>query len=104
MPQITQEEYIRRALKFLEAHKDSYTEREYEYIKRNIRWGVDRPFISDLMRQVCDEVGKTDIYTVTDDNVKSNVISLRIVTTFCDKISAFSLFIYLKYELTLLII
>ena len=61
MPKISQEEYIRRALKFLEAHKDSYTEREYDYIKRNISWGIDKPFISDLMRQVCDEIGKTDL-------------------------------------------
>lgn len=63
MPQISKEEYIRRALKFVEAHKSSYTERELEYIKKNCEWGIDRPFVSDLLRQIYDEAGKTDIDT-----------------------------------------
>ena len=61
MPEITKEEYIRRALKFVEAHKASYTERELDYIKKNCEWGMDRPFVSDLLRQVYDEAGMTDI-------------------------------------------
>lgn len=61
MPQITKEEYIRRALKFVEAHKDSYTQREQDYIRRNCEWGIDRLFVSDLLRQVYDEAGITDI-------------------------------------------
>ena len=61
MPKITKEEYIRRALKFVEAHKDSYTERELDYIKRNCEWGMDKPFATDLLRQIYDEVGITDI-------------------------------------------
>ena len=60
MPKITKEEYARRALKFIEAHKENYTQREYEYIRGNIAWGMDKLFVSDLLRQVYDEIGMTD--------------------------------------------
>lgn len=72
MPQITNEEYIRRALKFLEAHKDSYMNREYDYIQRNIRWGVERPYTSDLLRQLYDEAGIEE----EDKNMYEGFISL----------------------------
>lgn len=61
MPEITKEEYARRALKFIEEHKNYYTEREFEYIKNNFIWGMDEPFVSDVLRQIYDEVGIKDI-------------------------------------------
>lgn len=63
MPQIPKEEYMRRALKFIEAHKDSYTPREINYITGSFYWGMNNPFASDLLRQIYDEVG------ITDENV-----------------------------------
>lgn len=60
MPKITEEEYMRRALKFIGAHKDSYTTRERDYITSNFHWGMKKPFTTDLLRQIYDEVGITD--------------------------------------------
>lgn len=61
MPKITKEEYIRRALKFVEAHKENYTDRELDYIYRYCAEAIDKPFVSDVLRQLYDEVGITDL-------------------------------------------
>lgn len=60
MPQITKEEYLRRAVKFVEAHKDSYTPRELRTLLINTEGGINNPFAWDIIRQVLDEVGYTD--------------------------------------------
>lgn len=60
MPQITKEEYLRRALSFVEAHKDSYTPRERDYIAKNFLWSLDKPYSSDVLRQLYDELGAKD--------------------------------------------
>jgi hypothetical protein len=60
MPKITKEEYLRRALSFVEAHKDSYTQRERDYITKNFLWSYNKPYASDIIRQIYDEVGICD--------------------------------------------
>lgn len=57
MPLIPKEEYERRVQKFVEAHKENYTRREQDFIKNNAAWGIDRPFASDILRQIYDELG-----------------------------------------------
>lgn len=60
MPKMSKEEYERRVQKFVDAHKDSYTPREQAFIKNNAAWGVDKPFASDILRQIYDELGILD--------------------------------------------
>lgn len=57
MPKMPKEEYIRRVNKFLEAHRTSYTPREAEFIIHNATWGYEKDYVSDIMRQIYDEVG-----------------------------------------------
>lgn len=60
MQNIKEEEYKRRVNDFLEAHKDEYTTREYNYIKKNAAWGLQAKngfHITDILRQVYAEVG-----------------------------------------------
>lgn len=61
MPKITNEEYVKRALKFVEEHKDSYTPKELEFIYHNINRGLDYANTSDVLRQLYDEAGLHDI-------------------------------------------
>ena len=72
MPQITKKEYIQRAMNFVEAHKEFYTEREYNCLMRNIAWGMDNPFSWDIIRQVLEEVG----YHENNPNIYDGFLSI----------------------------
>ena len=61
MPQISKEEYVRRILKFVEEHKDSYTPQELEYVYKNISNGLNYANHYDVLRQLYDEAGMNDI-------------------------------------------
>lgn len=60
MPTITKEEYARRVIEFIEAHKEDYTDREIDFIKRHASWGLDKPYVADILRQIYNEVGAMD--------------------------------------------
>lgn len=58
MPNISKNEYIQRVRNFVEAHKSSYTDLEYNYLISSARWALDKPFLmDDIIRQVFEEVG-----------------------------------------------
>ena len=60
MPTITKEEYARRVIEFIEAHKEDYTDREIDFIKRHASWGLGKPYVADILRQIYNEVGAMD--------------------------------------------
>lgn len=62
MPQITDEECIQRVSEFLDAHLESYTDREIAYIRRNylsLRRNPYGRYTGDVLRQIYDEL---DLY------------------------------------------
>lgn len=75
MPKLPEKEYRRRIEEFLEAHKDAYTEREYDFIKRSADWGLHARngfYITDIVRQVYAEVGLLS----EEQNIYNGFISL----------------------------
>lgn len=60
MQDLTIDEYKRRVNDFLDAHVDQYTEREINYIRRNIFHPMTKEYIyysADILRQIYDELG-----------------------------------------------
>ena len=57
---ITKEEYVQRALDFVEAHKDSYSPEEYEYIIKSINLEIGNAHAYNLLRQIYDKIGIHD--------------------------------------------
>lgn len=75
MTKLPKLEYKRRIEEFLKAHKDAYTEREYNFIMRSADWGLSAKSgfnITDIVRQVYAEVGLLS----EDQNIYNGFISL----------------------------
>lgn len=58
MSTINEEEYKRRINEFLEVHKDAYTDKERDFIRKNAEWTVHSSnafYVSSILRQVLAE-------------------------------------------------
>lgn len=68
MPQITDEECIQRVSEFLDAHLESYADREIAYIRRNYLSLKRNPYgkyTADILRQIYDEL---DLYPTIESS------------------------------------
>ncbi len=76
MPEITKDEYRRRVTAFLAEYASAYTSYERDYIERCATVGLNSKSLTDIMRQIYDEVGllrpEQDIYAgfleIIEDN------------------------------------